>query len=212
MEVEAQLNEDDATKRISFSIWPPSRRTRETVIDRLIETLSTPSVLSNRYGTMTPHDASAAARQIEHEAFAVAASSASFDDDGIQIVQLYTTEITKLLLHSVKASAAIDNDATQTAKTEGSLSLWGLPFIAFSCLVHKALSRLGFILVHFLCQSLFAYSSHRHAYISCCFSFASFVLEIISIHYCLHCCFSWIDRFFLLKLSYSCSWKLCFLC
>jgi len=98
---------------VSFSIWPPTQRTRDAVITRLIETLSSPSVLSKRYGTMSPDEASTAARQIEDEAFSVAASSAASDNDGIEILQVYSKEISKRMLDTVKAksttaSAAVD--------------------------------------------------------------------------------------------------------
>lgn len=90
---------------VSFSIWPPTQRTRDAVINRLIETLSSPSVLSKRYGTMSPDDASVAARQIEDEAFSAAGNSSSADDDGIQILQVYSKEISKRMLDTVKDRA-----------------------------------------------------------------------------------------------------------
>lgn len=97
----------------SFSIWPPTQRTRDAVINRLIETLSTPSVLSKRYGTLSSDEASAAARQIEEEAFAAAGASASADEDGIEILQTYSKEISKRMLDTVKSkvpsASAVDN-------------------------------------------------------------------------------------------------------
>ncbi|MDG2835061.1 hypothetical protein P7M40_24560, partial [Vibrio parahaemolyticus] len=97
---------------VSFSIWPPTQRTRDAVITRLIETLSSPSVLSKRYGTMSPDEASASARQIEDEAFCAAtAASASAAADGIETLQVYSKEISKRMLDTVKAksTAAVDN-------------------------------------------------------------------------------------------------------
>lgn len=91
---------------LSFSIWPPAQRTREAVVNRLIETLSTPSVLSNRYGTLPQDEASAAARLIEDEAFATAAASSAAEDDGIQVLQVYSKEISKRMLDVVKARPA----------------------------------------------------------------------------------------------------------
>ncbi|KAL9148577.1 hypothetical protein ABFS82_12G050300 [Erythranthe guttata] len=38
---------------VSFSIWPPTERTRDAVRNRLVETLSSPSILSKRYGTVS---------------------------------------------------------------------------------------------------------------------------------------------------------------
>ncbi|XP_038899942.1 MFP1 attachment factor 1-like [Benincasa hispida] len=93
----------------SFSIWPPSQRTRDAVIKRLIETLSNPSVLSKRYGTVPQDEASEAARLIEEEAYSFAAGKATADDDGIEILQLYSREISKRTLETVKARAASDS-------------------------------------------------------------------------------------------------------
>lgn len=88
---------------VSFSIWPPTQKTRDAVINRLIETLSSPSILSKRYGTISPEEASEIAKRIEEEAFNVAGASASADDDGIEILQLYSKEISKRMLETVKS-------------------------------------------------------------------------------------------------------------
>ncbi|KAK7352453.1 hypothetical protein VNO80_17875 [Phaseolus coccineus] len=108
---------------VSFTIWPPTQRTRDAVINRLIETLSSPSVLSKRYGTMPPDEASAAARQIEDEAFAVAGGSSTSDSDGIEILQVYSKEISKRMLDTVKSKATagsptVDNGVAQTPTSE----------------------------------------------------------------------------------------------
>ena len=73
---------------------------------RLIETLSTPSVLSKRYGTLPEDESDSTAALIEEEAFSTAASSASGDDDGIQILQVYSKEISKRMLDAVKARSS----------------------------------------------------------------------------------------------------------
>lgn len=91
---------------VSFSIWPPSQRTRDAVTKRLIETLSSPSVLSKRYGTVPEEEAAVIAAEIEGEAFATASASASPDDDGIEILQGYSKEISKRMLDTVKARSA----------------------------------------------------------------------------------------------------------
>ncbi|XP_043694471.1 MFP1 attachment factor 1-like [Telopea speciosissima] len=80
-------------KMSRFSIWPPTQHTREAVFKRPVETISTPSVLSKRYGSMPAEEASAAARQIEEEPFSAASTTASpktSEDDGIEILQLYS--------------------------------------------------------------------------------------------------------------------------
>ncbi|XP_038885619.1 MFP1 attachment factor 1-like [Benincasa hispida] len=88
-----------------FSIWPPTQRTRDAVISRLIETLSTPSILSKRFGTVPPEEAAAVARVIEDEAYATANGSPPTVDDGIEILQVYSKEISKRMLEAVKGRA-----------------------------------------------------------------------------------------------------------
>ncbi|KAL5127053.1 MFP1 attachment factor 1 [Glycine soja] len=95
----------DPSAAVSFSIWPPTQRTRDAVVNRLIETLSAPSVLSKRYGTLSSDESSSSARQIEDEAFSAAASSAASSSDGIEILQVYSKEISKRMLDTVKARA-----------------------------------------------------------------------------------------------------------
>ncbi|XVF39857.1 hypothetical protein PTKIN_Ptkin01aG0066200 [Pterospermum kingtungense] len=100
--------EDTASKlsNLSLRIWPPTQRTRDAVVTRLVETLSSQSVLSRRYGTLPEEEASVAAKSIEEEAFSVAGANFSADDDGIEILQLYSKEISKRMLDTVKARAA----------------------------------------------------------------------------------------------------------
>ncbi|KAK9736008.1 hypothetical protein RND81_04G244200 [Saponaria officinalis] len=125
----------------SFSIWPPTQRTRDAVTNRLIETLSTPSILSKRYGTVSPDEASVIAKSIEEEAFAFAASSAAAAaavgatedpiDGGIEILQVYSKEISKRVLDAVKSRSAvaaaasedpIDAVATDVGSNEGDVA------------------------------------------------------------------------------------------
>ncbi|KAE9586832.1 hypothetical protein Lal_00004873 [Lupinus albus] len=118
-----QNNQHHQSTATPFTIWPPSQRTRDAVINRLIETLSTPSILSKRYGTLSSEESSAVALQIENEAFA--AASAASEDDGIEILQLYSKEISKRMLDTVKTraatpSTAVDNGGAASDDTPSS--------------------------------------------------------------------------------------------
>ncbi|KAK1407661.1 hypothetical protein QVD17_39282 [Tagetes erecta] len=105
----ADPNVEETTKKLeklttSFSIWPPSQRTRDAVIKRLIDTLSAKSVLSDRYGIIPSDEAAGIARLIEEEAFnAVPGSPVPDGDDGIEILQSYSKEISKRMLDFVKS-------------------------------------------------------------------------------------------------------------
>ncbi|OMO78845.1 hypothetical protein CCACVL1_14075 [Corchorus capsularis] len=108
-EAQAKTQVDETAAKLNnltLRIWPPTQRTRDAVINRLIQTLSTQSVLSKRYGTVPEDEATVAAKSIEEEAFSVAGASFSEDDDGIEILQLYSKEISKRMLDTVKARAA----------------------------------------------------------------------------------------------------------
>ncbi|EOA38584.1 hypothetical protein CARUB_v10010408mg [Capsella rubella] len=94
---------------ISLRIWPPTQRTRDAVLNRLVETLSNESILSKRYGILKPDEASTVAKSIEEEAYGVASNAVSSDDDGIKILELYSKEISKRMLESVKARSGNDN-------------------------------------------------------------------------------------------------------
>ncbi|KAJ9559893.1 hypothetical protein OSB04_005053 [Centaurea solstitialis] len=120
---------DDATTtnnldqtNISFSIWPPTQRTRDAVTKGLVESLSTASILSKRYGTLPSDEAAAVAGRIEDEAFAAAAAAASAvpaaDDDGIEILQVYSKEISKRMLDYMK-SRSDSPSAAGTPDEEG---------------------------------------------------------------------------------------------
>ncbi|KAM1013110.1 hypothetical protein ACFX2I_043149 [Malus domestica] len=105
----------------SFSIWPPTQRTRDAVVNRLIETLSTPSPLSKRYGTMAADEASTTARLIEADAFAAAGGSAATEEDGIQILQVYSKEISKRMLDTVKSRIATAENGAAESETASSV-------------------------------------------------------------------------------------------
>ncbi|KAJ6328031.1 hypothetical protein OIU77_009839 [Salix suchowensis] len=118
----AEGTKKQTSSGISFSIWPPTKRTRDAITSRLIETLSTQSVLSKRYGTIPQEQASEASLRIEEEAFSVATAVASSEKDGLEVLQLYSKEISKRMLETVKARAGSgvngDNSATETASAD----------------------------------------------------------------------------------------------
>ncbi|XP_075511884.1 MFP1 attachment factor 1-like [Primulina tabacum] len=87
---------------VSFSIWPPTERTRDAVRNRLVETLSSTSILSKRYGTLSREEAVDVAKLIEEEAFESIGATAATDGDGIEILQVYSKEISKRMLETVK--------------------------------------------------------------------------------------------------------------
>ncbi|KAI5007698.1 hypothetical protein ZWY2020_008746 [Hordeum vulgare] len=113
----------------SLSIWPPSQRTRDAVVRRVVQTLSAPSVLSQRYGAIPEPEAEAAAAEVEAEAFAAASESAAASpaslEEGIEVLQAYSKEVSRRLLELAKsratAAAAAGTPAEPSAEeSEGS--------------------------------------------------------------------------------------------
>ncbi|XP_062188214.1 WPP domain-containing protein 1-like [Phragmites australis] len=95
----------------SLSIWPPSQRTRDAVVRRLVQTLAAPSVLSQRYGAFPEPEAERAAAAVEAEAFAAASESAAGAspasvEEGIEVLQAYSKEVSRRLLELAKSRAA----------------------------------------------------------------------------------------------------------
>ncbi|MBA0580636.1 hypothetical protein Gorai_022845 [Gossypium raimondii] len=118
-QAQSQIDETAAKlNNLTLRIWPPTQRTRDAVINRLVETLSSQSVLSKRYGTIPEDEASSLAKSIEGEAFSVAGAAFSPDDDGIEILQMYSKEISKRMLDTVKSRAATAAAADAPSATE----------------------------------------------------------------------------------------------
>lgn len=95
---------------ISFSIWPPSERTRKAIVSRLIENLTIQSPISKRYGTLSAEEAEVTAKQVEEESFTVAGGDKKVDDDGIEVLQVYSKEISKRMLEVLKARSGGNAD------------------------------------------------------------------------------------------------------
>ncbi|KAJ3702821.1 hypothetical protein LUZ61_006526 [Rhynchospora tenuis] len=101
------------TDSLSFNIWPPTNRTRDAVVRRLVETLTTDTLLSKRYGSVSTVEAEESARLIEQEAFSAAqtdhesrfGSGSNSVEDGIEILQVYSKEVSRRMLEFAKSRA-----------------------------------------------------------------------------------------------------------
>ncbi|WOK98433.1 hypothetical protein Cni_G07145 [Canna indica] len=124
-EVSPNLNTSaDGFPSMTLNIWPPSQRSRDAVIQRLIETLSTPSVLSKRYGVLPPAEASSTARLIEEEAFAAAADGACATsvEEGVILLQKYSKEISRRAIGAVKEKGSTVPPLSNGADNAASVS------------------------------------------------------------------------------------------
>ncbi|KAL3531347.1 hypothetical protein ACH5RR_010669 [Cinchona calisaya] len=92
------------SKTFSMKLWPPSQSTRLMLVERMTKNLSTPSILSRKYGLLSKDEAEEDAKQIEAIAFASASQhfEKEPDGDGSSAVQLYAKESSKLMLDVVR--------------------------------------------------------------------------------------------------------------
>ncbi|XP_062108405.1 RAN GTPase-activating protein 2 [Humulus lupulus] len=91
----------------SIKLWPPSQNTRQVLVDRVINNLSTESIYTEKYGTLSKDDAEENAKYIEEKAFSTADQHHEMepDGDGGSAVQLYARECSKLLLEVLKGGS-----------------------------------------------------------------------------------------------------------
>lgn len=116
------------TDSLSFNIWPPTNRTRDAVVVRLVETLTTDTVLSKRYGSVSTEEAEESARLIEQEAFSAAqtehetrfgsGSGSNSVEEGIEILQVYSKEVSRRMLEFAKSRAEKAPPAPAPAEVE----------------------------------------------------------------------------------------------
>ncbi|KAI3749379.1 hypothetical protein L2E82_19989 [Cichorium intybus] len=88
----------------SIKLWPPSHGTRLVLVQRIVKNLTTPSILSRKYGILSKEEAEEEAKQIESTAFATANQhfEKEPDGDGGSAVQTYAKESSKLMVEAVK--------------------------------------------------------------------------------------------------------------
>lgn len=88
----------------SIKLWPPSQNTRQMLVERMRNNLTTKSIFTQRYGVLTQEEAEENAKKIEDVAFSSANEhyEKEPDGDGSSAVQLYARECSKLLLEALK--------------------------------------------------------------------------------------------------------------
>ncbi|KAJ0255009.1 RAN GTPase-activating protein 1 [Hirschfeldia incana] len=93
---------------LSVKMWPPSKTTRQMLVERMTNNLTAPSIFSRKYGLLTPQQAEQDAKRIEDLAFSSANKhfqnqpDGVANDDGTSAVQIYAKESSKLMLEAIK--------------------------------------------------------------------------------------------------------------
>ncbi|KAL6188741.1 hypothetical protein ACLB2K_040132 [Fragaria x ananassa] len=99
----------DAKRRpFSLKMWPPSQNTRRVLVERMTNNLSTKSILTEKYGTLSKEEAEENAKQIEDVAFVTADQKYEKepDGDGSSAVHCYARECSKMLLEVLKKGSS----------------------------------------------------------------------------------------------------------
>lgn len=88
----------------SIKLWPPSENTRKMLVERMTNNLSSPTIFTRKYRSLSKEDAAKNAELIEDAAFTIANQhyEKEPDGDGSSAVQLYARECSKLILEILK--------------------------------------------------------------------------------------------------------------
>lgn len=114
----AGFSEMDATESksqprpFSIKLWPPSQNTRQMLVVRVTDNLTTKSIFTQKYGSLSKEEAEENAKKIEDFAFATANEhyEKEPDGDGSSAVQLYAKECSKQILEVLKRGPSRKDD------------------------------------------------------------------------------------------------------
>nr|CCG20321.1 Ran GTPase activating protein 2 [Solanum stoloniferum] len=88
----------------SIKLWPPSENTRKMLVEGMTNNLSSPTIFTRKYRSLSKEEAAKNAEEIEDAAFTIANQhyEKEPDGDGSSAVQLYARECSKLILEILK--------------------------------------------------------------------------------------------------------------
>ncbi|XP_044500151.1 RAN GTPase-activating protein 2-like [Mangifera indica] len=112
--------ENSQRRPFSIKLWPPSQKTRQMLVERMMNNLTSKSIFTQRYGVLTRGEAEENAKKIEDTAFTTSNQhyEKEPDGDGSSAVQLYAKECSKLLLEVLKRGAATREERGVLASEE----------------------------------------------------------------------------------------------
>ncbi|KAL9684596.1 hypothetical protein QQ045_022037 [Rhodiola kirilowii] len=156
---------------LSLKLWPPSKSTRLSLVQRITTSLTTPSILSRKYGLLSKEEAEEQSNKIEEEAFAAADQhfEKEPDVDGSSAVRLYASESSKLMVEVLKRGPTVKQDGEVLVSE--SVTAVGGQFFDISG------GRRAFIDAEEATQLLQPLSKPHNSYTRICFSNRSFGLD-----------------------------------
>ncbi|KAK4433998.1 RAN GTPase-activating protein 2 [Sesamum alatum] len=107
-------------RQVTIKLWPPSQNTRQMLVERMKNNLSTPTIFTTKYGSLSDFEASKHAKQVEESAFASANQhyKQEPDGDGSSAVQMYASECSKLILDVLKNGPRIEEKESVKTKVD----------------------------------------------------------------------------------------------
>ncbi|CAN1807637.1 RAN GTPase-activating protein 2 [Linum perenne] len=99
-------------RTFSIKLWPPSDNTRQMLVVRVLDNLTSKSIFAQKYGSLGKEEAEEHAKRIENVAFTTADQHyvKEPDGDGGAAVQIYAKECSKLILEVLKRGPAKNED------------------------------------------------------------------------------------------------------
>ncbi|KAL2244063.1 RAN GTPase-activating protein 2 [Sesamum indicum] len=115
-------------QHVTIKLWPPSQNTRQMLVERMKNNLSTPTIFTTKYGSLSDVEASKHAKQIEESAFTSANQhyGQEPDGDGSSAVQMYASECSKLILEVLKNGPRIQEKESLKPKVDSAESFFDI--------------------------------------------------------------------------------------
>ncbi|KAL0323568.1 UNVERIFIED_CONTAM: RAN GTPase-activating protein 2 [Sesamum angustifolium] len=115
-------------QHVTIKLWPPSQNTRQMLVERMKNNLSTPTIFTTKYGSLSDVEALKHAKQIEESAFTSANQhyDQEPDGDGSSVVQMYASECSKLILDVLKNGPRIEEKELVKPKVDSAETVFDI--------------------------------------------------------------------------------------
>ncbi|KAL0393139.1 UNVERIFIED_CONTAM: RAN GTPase-activating protein 2 [Sesamum radiatum] len=115
-------------QHVTIKLWPPSQNTRQMLVKRMKNNLSTPTIFTTKYGSLSDVEALKHAKKIEESAFTSANQhyEQEPDGDGSSVVQMYASECSKLILDVLKNGPRIEEKEVVKPKVDSAETVFDI--------------------------------------------------------------------------------------
>ncbi|KAL0367562.1 UNVERIFIED_CONTAM: RAN GTPase-activating protein 2 [Sesamum radiatum] len=114
-------------QHVSIKLWPPSQNTRQMLVERMKNNLSTPTIFTTKYGSLSDVEASKHAKQIEESAFTSANQHYEQEPDGDgSFCTDVCCECSKLILDVLKNGPRIEEKESLKPKIDSAETVFDI--------------------------------------------------------------------------------------